>query len=426
MIHSTVPTSSTTWRRATALILLASLVWQVLWLVAAYLASGGREYSDDVAATYLRYLDDPWMLFTDRHQEVFGAAVASPLLPVEMAIWHGIFAPAGDFVALRLTMLLHMLVAIGVGFATAFRGYGTPHGRREWLLAGIIAILPVAWITSVVTVQDDSIAAAWAAACLFSFVCCGPVCAAIVAGLGMFFGKIFLGLAIVGLWIASPGSRWRIAGIGVAFGACLLAFLLWRDQGLSYAQYVYAPYMGASIYGIVSSLASDFDAYFARNVSAVATVLGLGGFVWMACRLQLSLASAVVGLHFLFLVTYFGAMPEYYAWFLPFLVVSLWTCCRQKQWCTFMFGWLATALAYGYKLLYGLNSQFPGGKVNLKQWYDERIGIDLFGPQIAVALAAVLCTFLFAYSMLISKSSRSAGVPNGETHPRAPAKQQTG
>jgi hypothetical protein len=218
----------------------------------------------------------------------------------------------------------------------------------------------------------------------------------------MFFGKIFLALALVGLWIASPGSRWRITGIAALFIGGLFLFLLWRDHGLSYAQYVYAPYMGASIYGVVSVLVADFDVFLARDVSALATLVGIGAFVWAACRLRLSFISSVTGLHFLFLVTYFGAMPEYYAWFLPFLIVTLWSCCRRRLWSAFVCGWLSTAFAYGYKLLYGMNSRFPGGKLALKQWYDERIGIDLFGPQIGVALAAIGCTLLFALLVLIT------------------------
>jgi len=258
------------------------------------------------------------------------------------------------------------------------------------------------------TVQDDSIAAAWAAACLAAFVCWGPVCAAVVAGMGMFFGKIFLALAFVGLWIASPKERWRITGIATFFVSGLLFFLLWRDHGLAYAQYVYMPYMGASIYGVVSILVSDFDVFLARNISGLATMLGVGGFVWLASRRRLSFVSAVTALHFLFLMTYFGAMPEYYAWFLPFLIVTLWSCCRRGLWSAFACGWLSTAFAYSYKVLYGMNSRFPGGKLALKQWYDDRIGIDLLGPQIAVALAAVLCTLLYAWFLLTSDPSRPA------------------
>ena len=47
-----------------------------------------------------------------------------------------------------------------------------------------------------------------------------------------------------------------------------------------------------------------------------------------------------------------------------------------------------------------------GGKLALKQWYDDRIGIDLLGPQIAVALAAVFCTLLYAWFLLMSDPSR--------------------
>ena len=219
------------WRRAAAALLVGVLAWQALWLVAAYVATGGREFADDMVA-YRAYVEDPLIVLTTRHQNVFGAGVASPLLPIELKLFYTVFEPLGDFLAYRLTMLVHILIAIGIGFGVAFRQFGVPITKRDWLEAAFISAVPVAWVSSVLTVQDDCIAAAWSGLTLAACVCLGPIAGAAVAGLGVFCGKIFLGLAFLGIWIASPGSRWRISAVAALFVAALLAFVLWRDGSL--------------------------------------------------------------------------------------------------------------------------------------------------------------------------------------------------
>ena len=131
------------------------------------------------------------------------------------------------------------------------------------------------------------------------------------------------------------------------------------------------------------------------------TALALMGFTWIGVRRGLSVISAVTAVHALFLVTYFGTMPDYYAWFLPFLVVTLWACCQRRLWSTFALGWLTTFFAYGYKAIIGLNSQFPGNKPGLKAWAAENIPFDLNTIQIAIGIAAVVCTALFVVCILI-------------------------
>jgi hypothetical protein len=392
-------------RRATAVMLLGVLAWQSLWLMAVYLATGGKEFADDMIA-YRAYVADPLMLLTERHQELFGGAVASPLLPIELTVVYRAFEPLGSFLAYRLTMAVHILAAIGTGFAVAFRQFGVPVGKRGWVQATFIAVVPVAWVTSVLTVQDDCIAAAWCGLCLAACVWLGPVAGAVAAGLGIFFGKLFLGLAFLGIWIAFPPARWRVSAVGAMFVAALLAFVLWRDGNLSYSEYVYSPHMGASPYGVALLLGLDFDLFAARNLSALLTAAAFIGFTVIAIRRRLSVFSAVTGLHTTFLVTYFGAMPEYYVWFLPFLIVTLWCCARRRYWGTLALGWLSSFLAYAYKVVYGFNSRFPGGKQSLKQWFDAQIGIDLLGLQIAIAMAAVLTTLLFAICVLFFDPSR--------------------
>jgi hypothetical protein len=397
------------WRRAAAALLVGVLAWQALWLVAAYVATGGREFADDMVA-YRAYVEDPLIVLTTRHQKVFGAGVASPLLPIELKLFYTVFEPLGDFLAYRLTMLVHILIAIGIGFGVAFRQFGVPITKRDWLEAAFISAVPVAWVSSVLTVQDDCIAAAWSGLTLAACVCLGPIAGAAVAGLGVFCGKIFLGLAFLGIWIASPGSRWRISAVAALFVAALLAFVLWRDGSLSYTRYVYSPHMGASPYGIALLLGAKFDVFAARNLSAALTAAAFAAFTLIAIRRRLSLFAAVTGLHAIFLVTYFGAMPEYYVWFLPFLLVTLWCCSRQRYWGTFAMGWLSSFFAYAYKVVYGFNSQFPGGKQSLKQWFDSTIGVSLQVPQVVVGVAAISATFLFAALVLFFDPSKTRKV----------------
>jgi hypothetical protein len=293
-------------------------------------------------------------------------------------------------------MLLHILVAYSAGFAIAFRHFGVPNSWRSWAAAALVAMVPVGWVT-VLTSQDDSVAAAWSGLCLVAWATLGPVAAAYVAGLGVFFGKALLALAFQALWIGEPGRRVVIVAIGAAFLGALAGLLLWRDGGFqAYSAYVYGPHMGASICGILTLLGVDYDLHAARNVTAVVTLLALAGFTWIAVRRRLSTISAVTAIHSLFLFTYFGAMPDYYAWFFPFLIVTLWTCWQKRLWGTFAAGWLSSFFAYGYKVVYGLNTRFPTNKPNLRAWAAQHVTFDMDILQLAIAVAAVVCTLLFA------------------------------
>jgi hypothetical protein len=399
MLDARTTSNESTWRRATCAILLGIFVWQAIWLVIAYLFTGGHEFGDDLPS-YRAYVDDPTMLLTDRHRSQFGAAVAPPLLPFELKIFHSMFASAGDFLAFRITMLLHALFAMTVGFVVAFREFKAPDSWQGWIHAALIAIVPVSWV-SVLTGQDDTFAAAWSGVWLAACIWLGPVVGAVAAGAGMFFGKIFIALAFLALWIVTPNRRWSIALVGSTFVGALFAFLLWRDGDFLYSDYVYAPYMGASVYGVVWLVAGEFDLYAARDLSALLTGLVLLGFTWVASRRRLSLPTTVTALHMLFLTTYFGAMPDYYAWFLPFLVVTLWSCYRQRHWATLAVGWSSTFFAYGYKVLYGLNSRFQHNKPGRMAWIENHIHIDIEPFQIAIGIAAVVCTVLFAGLLLL-------------------------
>ncbi len=406
MLHAEKPLASEAWRRATVISVLALFAWQVTGLIVVYFLTGGKEFIDD-ASTYAAYIADPLMLLTERHRLIFGGSVAPPLLPLELKATYAPFASLGDFLALRLTMILHITFALAVGFAAAFRHIEVPRSWREWAQVVTIAIVPVAWITSVVTVQDDTIAAAWGGACLAAFLCLGPLAGAVAAGFGMFFGKIFFALAFLALWTSTPGLRTRLAGIGAGFVLGLLAFLLWRDGGFAYSEYVYPPYVGASPYGIAWLIGGKFDLFAIRNLSAVVSTVAIALFTYVAARRRTSFVSAITALHSLFLVTYFGAMPEYYVWFLPFVVFTLWACLRQGLWGTFCIGWLTTFFAYGYKLLYGMNERFQGTKETLKHWAANNIPFNIEWLLIAVGICAVLCTLFFAISVLVRDPAKT-------------------
>jgi hypothetical protein len=409
MTASLASTTGTIWRSRAAAVLLAVLVWQVFWIMAAYSVTGGQEFADDAVA-YRYYVDDPGMTISERHQSVFGAAVAPPLLPAELKLFHSFFASWGDFLAFRMTMLVHILVAYAAGFGVGFRYFGVPRSWRSWLRAALVAVVPVGWVT-VLTSQDDSIAAAWSGLCLIAWATFGPVAAAFVAGLGVFFGKVLLALAFLALWIGEPRRRFAISVIGAAYLAALAGLVLWRDRGFqAFGAYVYGPHMGANICGILTLLGVDYDLHAARNVTGVITVLALAGFTWIAARRRLSTPSAVTAIHSLFLFTYFGAMPDYYVWFLPFLIVVLWTCSQQGLWTTFAAGWLSSFFAYGYKVVYGINSRFPSNKPRLRAWAAEHVPFDMDVLQLVIAIAAVVCTLLFAVCVTWRDPARGTAI----------------
>lgn len=390
------------WRRKWLIVLAFLVVWQLLWLALAYFASRGKEFGGDVG-TYRTYINDPTVLLSERHKSAFGGGIAAPLLPLELAAWVSFFKLAlPEFLALRLTMVVHVTIGMAIGLWFAFRDYGAPRGRSSWLIAILLATIPVGWVGGAIMTQDDSVSAAWAGIALWACVAAGPIAGTLATGAGMFFAKPFLAVTIGGIWIGYPKARRAVTVCGVSLGLLFLAFLWWRDGNFELLkQFIVRPFMGASPYGIWWMLFGEFSERPVRNLATFLTAASIAAFAAVAVRRRLSVWSAVVGLYCLFFTFFYGVMPEYEMWYLPFLLVVLWQCAQRGQWGTFACGWLHSFFGFGYKVAYGFNPRFANsGKPGIKTWYLEHIGWDVQGFQIALALATIACSAVMAVLLL--------------------------
>ncbi len=349
------------------------------------------------------------MLLTDRHRSLFGASVAAPLLPLELAGTHSVISRwSNEFLALRMTFALHAMAGLLIGFAVAFKTVRLPYGQREWLLAGLLAIIPVGWVGSAIMAQDDSIAAFWSGICLLAVIYLGAIPAVIAAGLGILFGKTFLAIAMLGIWIGSPGRRWQVAAWSGSLILAFFAFLLWRDGELLYRAYSVDPIMGATPYGIATLLGWPPSIRDIKVESAMLILTSMTAFGYFAVRQRLSTVAATCGLFSLFLTFYFGTVPEYEMWYLPLIIVTLWVSIVQRRWGLFAAGWLHSFFGYGYKVAYGFNDRFAAsGKPALKEWYYLHIGLDVQWLQILLGVATIACSLTFA--ILLLRKSPSDG-----------------
>ncbi len=255
--------------------------WYAAWLTAAYFASGGAEFDSD-APTFIAYVENPSMLLSEVPREQFGASVAAPLMPWEIATAATVFrAFLPDFVAFRAATAFHVLMGMAIAFGIAFRERGPPISARNWLITLLVAILPVGWCASVIMSQDDCVSALWSGLALLACVYSRPVVATVIVGLGIFFAKPFLAITFLAIWICSPGERLRVGVIATTFVAALLGFYLWRDGTLPFGEYMVVPYMGASPYGIAWLLLGSIEKpwmWWIKDFAAVVTAAALGTF----------------------------------------------------------------------------------------------------------------------------------------------------
>ncbi len=399
-------------RRAWLYILIGTVAWYLVWLISVDRVTGGREFGSDYP-TFAAYLDDPWMLFTSRHRAIFGSGIAAPLLPVSLSVPTMLYERIlGEFLALRLTVMLYAVVGVACGFAVAIRRLGPSANRREWLLTAAAAVVPVGWVASTIMSQDDCVAAAWSGVALCMWVSGAPVAATAVIGLGMFFAKPFLAITILAIWICSPGRRWHVALTGSLFVAALIGVYYWRDGALPFGSYVIIPYMGASPYGIAWMLFEGFrDVWLIKNIAGVLTAIAFAAFSYYAWRRRLSPIATTVGLYSLFFTFFLGVMPEYEMWCLPFVIALLYAAIKEREWTVFAIAWLHSFFGYAYKVVYGLNPRFEtSGKPALKNWYLEHIGIDVQPLQLTLAVATVASSFALAIILLRRDVTRKISV----------------
>jgi hypothetical protein len=402
------------WRRAWIKIALATCVMYVACLAVIYALAGGVEFGSD-APTFAGYVRNPLMLLAEVPRELFGESVAAPLMPLEIAGSATAFrAFFPEFVAFRTTMALHVLIGMAIGFAVAFRQLGPPSGARTWLIAMFIAALPVGWSASVVMSQDDCVSALWSGFALLACVYSTPLFATVVVGFSIFFAKPFLAVTFLAIWICSPGERLRVAAVAAAFVGALLGFYVWRDGRLSFGDYMVAPFMGASPYGITWLFMGGIDRqwmWWVKDLSAVLTTASLLLFAWFATRRRTSVVATNVGLYSLVFTFLLGTMPEYELWCAPFVVVLLWSAAQERRWSVFALAWLHSFLGYSYKLVYGFNVRFEAsGKPALKEWYIRNVGIDVQPLQITLAFATIICSL--ALAIMILRRDPASRVPS--------------
>lgn len=381
---------------------LLAAVWQVGWVLAINWLMRGREFGSDAPA-FDAYVNDPLMLLTARHRSFLGGGVAAPLMPLELAGVYAAFEQfASKFVAMRLTMVVHSIAAMAITFWIAFRMLGPPRGLRDYMVAILIALVPASWVGDAILSQDDAIAALWSALSLAACVYGTPVAATVVTGLGVFFAKPFLAITFLAIWLVSRGRRRQVALVAGGFVLAYLGLMLWRDGGqLPTKTYIVGPYMGPSPYGIIWMIFGRFNTWLVRDIANVITFTAMALTAIIALRRKTSLVSTSVALYSVFFSSFYGIMPEYEFWCLPFVLLLLWTCRRTAAWGVFWLAWLHSFFGYAYKVVYGLNPNFPEtDKPGLKAWYLEHIGIDVHGLQIALAVATVICSVWLAVELL--------------------------
>lgn len=199
------------------------IISRVVLLGALYLALSGAEYSGD--ANILRDFAAEPLLILSGQTESHGQH--PPLLPLLYGAPASIFQMLrlDSFIALRLPLILWETGA-WLFLARAAR----PAESAQWpqsssrLLMWIAILHPVGWMTSTVMAQDEVIGACLAAACLFCLAGRSWWFAAVVAGIGVVGGKIFLLILPVVLPILAPKSkRWVVALL--AFSPIALAYV---------------------------------------------------------------------------------------------------------------------------------------------------------------------------------------------------------
>src|SRR5262245_15168019 len=80
------------WRTQWLVVTALMVAWLVGWLIAIYFVAGGLEFGSD-APTFDGYIDNPSMLLVEVPREFFGASVAAPLMPFEIAGSAALFQP---------------------------------------------------------------------------------------------------------------------------------------------------------------------------------------------------------------------------------------------------------------------------------------------------------------------------------------------
>lgn len=307
----------------------AVLVTRLLLLLVVGALTHGREFTDDA----------PMLMGLARHPfEILSGITANygqhpPFLGVLEAI---VALPARavlpDFYALRVAFAIWE--SIGAGFAwLALRALIPDVRVRRW--AGVaLVVLPIGWMTSVVMVQDEVIAATWVAAVVWLLATKRASAALVVAGAGVVAGKIFLGVPLLVLvLLLRVGSLVRRAAL--AFGPIVVVYGWVVTAALARGNDV--PLLGFdpdAKFGVNLWVLLGVDAKTSRRISEVLVLAAVLGVIGVFARSGLErtprAVTAVVAATLLWTyVAFYHVNPEYYVLLLvPVLVLAR----RRIEW----------------------------------------------------------------------------------------------
>ena len=261
------------------------LVFRLVLAVAAGVASGWGEYSDDVSFQ-LTFINDPLALLLgqDVAEDAGYLPPFPPLLPIVLWLFSTptltlIGGAAGAFLATRITFAVFEAAALWLT-RVAMRSAGrspraVQFGSALWLVA------PIGWMTSSVMSQQEALAAAFAA------LVCALVAsrrfglALLACGVATVAAKVYFLVPIAGLIVIGPwGVRavaWRAL---LAFGPIVLAYSLAATQWASAGRIglaSFTPQVEPSInaWGLVPMIHDVGDETLKRVSAIVALLLGL-------------------------------------------------------------------------------------------------------------------------------------------------------
>jgi hypothetical protein len=392
------------------------------------------EFADD--ALYYRVLiNDPTMLITGRVvPDMEGGVIYAPLMPFGISFPGRWLADAFGFsIGQRLGMILYDSLAVTLALGIAWHATAPPKGFREWAFALALTAVPGSALASAVWGQEDALAAAWAALCLLAVVKRRPVLAASIAAFGLLTIKLFAILLVVGIWLGTPGRRWRITVAAALQVLLLIGFLAvrWYISGLPVPRPTYiglfnSPSPYAAYYYLVRPI-SFSDVEF---IVMALTALALGVVTWLSLRTTPTVPAAVVTVHAAFFLTFIGIQPEHHEWFMPFMLIVAWSAWREGRVALPIAAWALSLFAYGFKIAYGLQggtSASSAGKAMYREWARKHLAIDLFQVQMAflfltLVTAALVCvlSFRFGVQQRRREVDQSAGTRPAESRGAAP------
>lgn len=381
------------------------------------LFTGQKEFADDFRY-YRFFMAHPWVLVTGEGlAEVPEAVIYSPLIPPQVWFPAALLKPTvGEFLAQRLSMILYDVAAITVtGWAMTHLKPPRLWRRRDWAGALLLMAVPGSLGASALWGQEDSIAAMWTSFALVALVTGRPTLSALFGAIGLYTHKLFALLLSLGIWSACREVRWRIVITTGAVVASFVVFLAlrWYADGVSPTSYTYnAIYNSPSPWALIERFTGRLRFTNLRFVVLGVTSVGLVIVTLRMWRVPATPEASVVATHAAFFVIFLGIQPEHHQWFMPFLIYFAWRCWQRRDYSSFIIGWSFSGLAYGYKVVYGLqmrSSAASEGKWVFRDLFGAGVADVLPFVQLVIHILTILCGVALVY-----RAMNTRPLPDGQ------------